>query len=1203
LRLRTINFEDLKIKTKKLKYQAIALLFFTVLAIPLIPTDVLAIGEIEINDCDELQLIGNDEGYPLDSDYILSGDIDCAATATWNEDSENPGTYFGFEPIDFEGDGFSGTFDGNNYAISNLYINRAANTGVGLFAHTQSSASITDLDLEDVDITGNGDVGALIGYNEGGTVSNVYASGVVVGFSDDIGGLIGDNEEGTIENSDSDVGVDGGVDGNRVGGLVGRNSIGSIVKNSHADGDVEGEDNVGGLQGAGGGLLIDVYATGNVSAIDDAGGGLAGRNGGTIIDAYATGDVSSNDDAGGLLGFQDSGVIVNSYAEGAVTGTGNGAGGLIGRNAGGSITAFSYATGAVTGNSRVGGLVGANGGDIENSYATGAVTGDNNVGGFAGRCGGDIDTSYSVGAVTGNTDTGGFLGYSDSCDVEDSYWDTETSGQASSAEGTGKTTIEMKTQATFDDAGWDFTNIWEIGDGTYPLLYQNDLFNDGSGTENDPYQINDCQELQNIRFFEDGYFEITADIDCSATSGWDNFNETGYFIGYGDNSTSEFTINEVPNIRNDEDFIVYLNGVEQDPSSYTVDIDGMEAVVTFDTPPVDEEITVDFSYYEGFKPISYDTSDFEGSIDGGGFTVSNLYINRPDDGYVGLVSELDEDGSISNIILEDVEIYGEYRTGALVGENDGLVEGASSSGSVTMVDSDDIVGGLVGANREDATISQSYSTATVSGDSRVGGLAGANGGLIKDSYARGNVSGDDNVGGLAGRCGGEIVNSYSTGSVSGDEDTGGLLGYDDSCDVEDSYWDIETSGQVESDGDEEGKTTAELKSLETYPFESSDAYDLQQVGGNAEYRYLKWIISDTKDTSDETQASEFSLILEGQPVDWTDSINVENPDGDNNLDWGEGPNSLVDGDFDNNLDGWFGNKWLDYAFSENENQSTVIFDAGEGETLTFDAYTWATADDEENRDPSSWTLYGSSNGSSWTLLDEREGETVTVDRNTFVNGRVIGWDYDDIWGLNAEDNDGYPFLRWQGFTHDGADDDDDGIEDAVEDAAPNNGDANNDGTPDSEQANVSSLVNSVTGSYSVLQVSEECSINRVEVVSETGVSDVADSGFDYPSGLMDFSIDCGTEGFTANIVQYHYGVTGDFVVRKYNPENGGYFTVTSAVLTNQTIAGNQVKVASYQVTDGGTLDIDELVNGIIEDPAGLGASVVGSPDTGLGGHR
>ena len=53
--------------------------------------------------------------------------------------------------------------------------------------------------------------------------------------------------------------------------------------------------------------------------------------------------------------------------------------------------------------------------------------------------------------------------------IVSSYWDTQTSGLATSYGGTGKTTAEMKQQATF--AGWDFVNTWGITEGaTYPFI-------------------------------------------------------------------------------------------------------------------------------------------------------------------------------------------------------------------------------------------------------------------------------------------------------------------------------------------------------------------------------------------------------------------------------------------------------------------------------------------------------------------------------------------------------------------------------------------------------------------------------------------------------------------------------------------------------------------------------------------------------------
>jgi hypothetical protein len=120
----------------------------------------------------------------------------------------------------------------------------------------------------------------------------------------------------------------------------------------------------------------------------------------------------------------------------------------------------------------VGGLVGEyDNGILTACYATGSVSGSDGVGGLVGTNGrGKVIQCYSTGKPTGTTlSVGGLLG-SNSGTVTDSFWDTVTSGQTSSAGGTGKTTAQMQTPLTFTSAGWDFVNTWWMPDGNYPRL-------------------------------------------------------------------------------------------------------------------------------------------------------------------------------------------------------------------------------------------------------------------------------------------------------------------------------------------------------------------------------------------------------------------------------------------------------------------------------------------------------------------------------------------------------------------------------------------------------------------------------------------------------------------------------------------------------------------------------------------------------------
>lgn len=172
-------------------------------------------------------------------------------------------------------------------------------------------------------------------------------------------------------------------------------------------------------------------------------------------------------------------------------------------------------------------------------------------------------------------------------------------------------------------------------------------------------------------------------------------------------------------------------------------------------------------------------------------------------------------------------------------------------------------------------------------------------------------------------------------------------------------------------------------------------------------------------------------------------------------------------------------------------------------------------------------------------------------------------------------------------TYASTDNDNDGIPNSVEDAGPNSGDANNDGTPDSEQDNVTSYVNLITGKPVVLAVSDDCSITATAVTAESS-NDEQDPTYIYPLGLMDFELACGTPGYTADISQYYFNAADqNYVVRKYDTNAATYANIDPATITQETIGAQPVLKASYQIADGGNLDMDLAQDGNIKDPAGL----------------
>jgi hypothetical protein len=173
------------------------------------------------------------------------------------------------------------------------------------------------------------------------------------------------------------------------------------------------------------------------------------------------------------VGVEDANVTGHSYV-----------GGLVGRNDHG-VVGNSYSTGSVTGEDYVGGAVGWEyWGTVQDSYSTCRVTGENCVGGLVGvRYYGTVSNSYSTGNVTGQGEVGGLLasGPTYPANVINSFWDMETSGQATSVGGKGRTAAQMKDILTFSNAGWNIiavalnelnsAYIWNIVDDvTYPFL-------------------------------------------------------------------------------------------------------------------------------------------------------------------------------------------------------------------------------------------------------------------------------------------------------------------------------------------------------------------------------------------------------------------------------------------------------------------------------------------------------------------------------------------------------------------------------------------------------------------------------------------------------------------------------------------------------------------------------------------------------------
>lgn len=380
----------------------------------------------QITNCSLLQAMNES----LTSYYKIMNNIDCSGIS--------------FNPI-LLGGIFSGGLDGQGYNISNFVISKDGSNRVGFFS--DFSGTLSNVNIVNANVTGNYDVGVLVGYVRGGNITNssVRNSIVTVTAGTGNGGIFVGRNFAFIKNSfvfNSSI-IASSVSVSNVGGFVGQASSSNISDS--------GVDNV----------LVLASGSG-VTAI----GGFVGRAEAPFLRNYA--------------------INVN------VSTGGNYIGGFVGNSATASaIMISSWSTGVVTaGGTYSGGFVGRNSAPILNCYSMANITSSADyVGGFIGYTSTSfINNSYSMGLVTrtvGGSYVGGFAGRNAGGTITSCYYDNQTSNQTDTGKGLGLNTTLMKRQASF--VNWDFTTpVWYIIENqTYPSLIP--LIS--GGNETNPYAI------------------------------------------------------------------------------------------------------------------------------------------------------------------------------------------------------------------------------------------------------------------------------------------------------------------------------------------------------------------------------------------------------------------------------------------------------------------------------------------------------------------------------------------------------------------------------------------------------------------------------------------------------------------------------------------------------------------------------------------
>ncbi|APH38565.1 GLUG motif-containing protein [Methanohalophilus halophilus] len=753
--------------------------------------------------CDAYQL--NNTRYNLSAHYRLGNDIDLT--------SYNTGK--GWQPIGTPYFEFNGTFDGQDYTISNLTINRSNEDFVGLFGCVENG-TIKNVVLDNVNVTGSNWVAAVAGAQtvrtsatSPETIENVTVSGNVAGQGY-VGGIVGMLQNERILNSVSHVEVTGEY--HNIGGLVGQ-SVNSTVQNSRATGDViaPGASRVGGLIGSNSAehlsrTVRESYATGNVTGYNYVGGLIGKNRDDPVIGSHATGDVRGYSHVGGLVGYNNGGIIENSSAAGDVryeaqeyAPTSNEIkspidpsyfGGLIGYSNQGTINT-SHASGDVIApnTDRVGGLVGYNTAaefhTVRQSNATGNVTGYRYVGGLIGQNSDDLITESSArGDVHGQTYVGGLVGYNHLGTIERCDAAGEVFQELLVVPGPLRTESLTDNEVTYSIAGFsDRENGLQSPENT--VLREKIYY---PGTTGGLAGMNKGGQIIDSHATGDVVINTDRNVILQGIGGFAGYNEDG-------------TINNSYSTGN----IVFARSYQQIP------IMGLGGFVGFNdngkiqdshsTGDIINENNLNGTliFYMGGLVGVHDGGYINDSYSQGEIHFGNITGKSTIMGCAGLVGAHDgaiiRSHSTGDVVIEGNITEGTITSvGGLLGADyGGEINQSYTTGDVTVNTGSNgtvtYIGGLVGLNQ--GALDSSYATGDVlaQGD-YLGGLVGLNDGSVNNTYSRGDVTGNSSVGGFIGQNHGNVSNSYSTGYVTAEysEYLGGFIGQHTSGNITNSYW-------------------------------------------------------------------------------------------------------------------------------------------------------------------------------------------------------------------------------------------------------------------------------------------------------------------------------------------------------------------------------------------------------------------------------
>ena len=372
----------------------------------------------------------------------------------------------GWSPIGVESTPFQGKFYGNNHTLKGLWINRTSTNNVGFFGYV-SGAEIKDLNIESTYVYGSSNVGTLVGYSTGTTISNCHITGTanetVKGAY--VGGVAGYiiGSTSMIDCSFNGVCVKSTASDSYAGGLVGYLDT-STLNNCNVKTKVDAKTNTGGMCGS-----------------------ISGTS--SLSDCKYEGEIIANTNVAGIVGTLKPLSYVsftNSHSKSKITNLGDYTGGIVGISNGGCIAGMESCShfGDINGKNYIGGLIGGTMKTkdtdefvyISTNGSTNTKTVKKRVVDFvSGTAELLVNNCTAIGNITGSSCIGGLVG-----------WDEKAFGLISTTYGPDNISYRYKGYLWYgniyaDGYSYSFSPNFSINTIAYSNCYYSGIIN---GTDN-----------------------------------------------------------------------------------------------------------------------------------------------------------------------------------------------------------------------------------------------------------------------------------------------------------------------------------------------------------------------------------------------------------------------------------------------------------------------------------------------------------------------------------------------------------------------------------------------------------------------------------------------------------------------------------------------------------------------------------------------